>query len=478
MNCRRILFAALLAGTLSFDAFATAQGASSENAPDIEIVEIDTVETEALTEDKDNEAESTVPITDEQYLVSLGSVPQGIYEIASAADPDFILDVKHCTVQDTDSQTLQLYYPLDVNQQKFYLEDLPGVACRFSALHSGGAMTAGETSVSTAAMEHPEEAAAAFSQSWKLKPAGDGSYYIQAHDGRYLTADVTRPYLGAPVILSDFAGTAGQRWLLSAAWVSAEDCGDTDFINPYGEGGQYSQLRIALKFGSKYEILDSAALSEHMMEVNEHELTLDPEFLPAYVQQLAEKYDTQNIERRFHTSHGEDIVINNGNFGWKLDEGATLALLQESLTLTCSKTLRPVWSHEGNEFGVENDIGDSYVEVDLADQKVWLYKDGKQLLETDCVTGTADTANATPTGIYSIYYMQSPDVLSGPGYDSYVEYWMAFFGNYGLHDANWRGEFGGDIFRSNGSHGCVNLPTDAAALIYETVSYGYPVIVY
>ena len=73
---------------------------------------------------------------------------------------------------------------------------------------------------------------------------------------------------------------------------------------------------------------------------------------------------------------------------------------------------------------------------------------------------------------------RSPDVLNGPGYSSYVEYWMAFNGNIGLHDANWRNEFGGSIYRSNGSHGCVNLPTEAAKLIYETVSYGYPVVCY
>ena len=74
--------------------------------------------------------------------------------------------------------------------------------------------------------------------------------------------------------------------------------------------------------------------------------------------------------------------------------------------------------------------------------------------------------------------MQSPDVLSGPGYDSPVEYWMAFNGNISLHDASWRSEFGSDIYKSNGSHGCVNLPTDAAGLIYETVDIGYPVVCY
>ena len=141
--------------------------------------------------------------------------------------------------------------------------------------------------------------------------------------------------------------------------------------------------------------------------------------------------------------------------------------------------LEPVWYHKGVLFTAGEDIGDSYVEVDLTGQKVWLYKDGKQLLEADCVTGTYGTDRQTPGGVYSIYYMQSPAVLQGAGYASPVTYWMAFNGGIGLHDASWRyGSFGGDIYKTNGSHGCVNLPEDAAKQIYETVEIGYPVVCY
>ena len=125
-----------------------------------------------------------------------------------------------------------------------------------------------------------------------------------------------------------------------------------------------------------------------------------------------------------------------------------------------------------------DDIGDSYIEVDLANQKVWLYKNGKQLVETDCVSGTYGTDRQTPGGVYSIFYMQSPAVLRGADYVSPVDYWMAFNGNIGLHDADWRDSFGGDIFQTNGSHGCVNLPIPAAKKIYENISIGYPVVCY
>ena len=48
----------------------------------------------------------------------------------------------------------------------------------------------------------------------------------------------------------------------------------------------------------------------------------------------------------------------------------------------------------------------------------------------------------------------------------------------GLHDATWRDKFGGDIYYSSGSHGCVNLPYQKAAVIYENIYAGMPVICY
>ena len=77
-----------------------------------------------------------------------------------------------------------------------------------------------------------------------------------------------------------------------------------------------------------------------------------------------------------------------------------------------------------------------------------------------------------------IYYMQRDRVLVGEDYRTPVKYWMAFHNHEGLHDANWRRSFGGDIYKYNGSHGCVNLPTSFAAELYDNVYVGLPVITY
>ena len=61
----------------------------------------------------------------------------------------------------------------------------------------------------------------------------------------------------------------------------------------------------------------------------------------------------------------------------------------------------------------------------------------------------------------------------GDGYRSYVNYWMPFYRGYGLHDATWRDAFGGDIYLDDGSHGCVNLPLEAAATMFKNSRSGH-----
>ena len=56
---------------------------------------------------------------------------------------------------------------------------------------------------------------------------------------------------------------------------------------------------------------------------------------------------------------------------------------------------------------------------------------------------------------------------------------MCFLGGgFGIHDASWRSYFGGDIYKGNGSHGCVNAPHDKAAEIYEHTDLNTPVFIY
>lgn len=121
-------------------------------------------------------------------------------------------------------------------------------------------------------------------------------------------------------------------------------------------------------------------------------------------------------------------------------------------------------------------LPDLFIEVDISDQTVKMYKDYEVILTTLTVTGK----DSTPTriGYFPISYKTYDTYLKGSDYCSHVYYWMPFDGGIGLHDASWRSEFGGDIYKDNGSHGCVNLPTESAKEIYETVDAGTMVLVH
>ena len=127
----------------------------------------------------------------------------------------------------------------------------------------------------------------------------------------------------------------------------------------------------------------------------------------------------------------------------------------------------------------DNDsIGDSYVEIDLTNQHGWVYENGQMVFDTDMVSGNVGANVGTPQGTYRITYKEKNATLKGENYETPVSYWMPFNGNIGMHDAIWRSEFGGDIYLTNGSHGCINLPPDSAASIFNHIKAGTPVVCY
>ena len=100
------------------------------------------------------------------------------------------------------------------------------------------------------------------------------------------------------------------------------------------------------------------------------------------------------------------------------------------------------------------------------------------MTEGSVVTGTANTRYATPDGVYKLDYKKKDTILRGPGYATPVSFWMPFNLDIGIHDAVWRGSFGGTIYQTSGSHGCVNTPYEVAQVVFENIESGTPVICY
>lgn len=125
-----------------------------------------------------------------------------------------------------------------------------------------------------------------------------------------------------------------------------------------------------------------------------------------------------------------------------------------------------------------SDTLDTYIDVDITNQTVTYYVNGEVVLSSPCVTGQPGNGRSTPTGVFQVLTKIPGKYLVGPDWNVWVDRWMRFTGAVGLHDANWRSKFGGSIYKSNGSHGCVNLPSDVARQLYDMVEIGTAVVVH
>lgn len=235
----------------------------------------------------------------------------------------------------------------------------------------------------------------------------------------------------------------------------------------------YKDIKITYDFGSKKETLDGMELAKWVTGTNGNEIQVDREKAAAYVKSLADKYDTYG-NHKYKTTSGRDVVVY-GKYGWKVNQAAETDALV-AVVKACQTTERePIYesrgaTHDGYDFG------QTYIEVDLATQHLYFYKDGKVIIDSPFVSGNVSKNYTTPPGLFELYYKQTDRVLKGEDYATPVKYWMPFNGGIGLHDANWRSKFGGTIYQTNGSHGCINLPPKVAAQVYENAYKGIPII--
>lgn len=79
-----------------------------------------------------------------------------------------------------------------------------------------------------------------------------------------------------------------------------------------------------------------------------------------------------------------------------------------------------------------NRLTDVYVEVDIDNQKLTVYKEGEVVISTDVVTGNLNGFQ-TITGLYYAYNKETDQWMSGEDYLVFSKYWIGIDGAYGLH---------------------------------------------
>ena len=241
---------------------------------------------------------------------------------------------------------------------------------------------------------------------------------------------------------------------------------------------QYTDLRIVYHFGQQEEVIDGSVLSGWLLVDEEtNKVSVSEEKIDDFVVMLRKKYDTIFRSREFQTSYGKTITIEGGDYGWWMNYSQEQEQLKEMIRNGESGERIPVYYQTAAVYGSQ-DYGNTYIEINLTAQHLFLYVNGEKKMESEFVSGNAARGFDTPAGIYGITYKEQDAMLVGENYETPVSYWMPFNGNIGLHDAIWRDSFGADIYKKSGSHGCINMPYLKAKELYGEIAKGTPVICY
>ena len=215
-------------------------------------------------------------------------------------------------------------------------------------------------------------------------------------------------------------------------------------------------------------------------------LIVDKSKIKDFASEFAAIHDTRGKTREFLTSMQDIVMVTGGTYGRKMDQKGLIEYLEQYFQDTGlefrKSVYRPIFDRSpsllSDAESAADDIGKTYIEVDMTQQKLYYYEDAELKLETDVVTGNVSHGTDTPEGVNYVYAKQTNRILRGANYASFVKYWMPVNKGIGIHDASWRSSFGGTIYKTNGSHGCVNVPTSVAGELYEMVEIGTPVVMY
>ena len=256
----------------------------------------------------------------------------------------------------------------------------------------------------------------------------------------------------------------------------------------FGKISDFQSFKLTYDMGDTEEVVDSSVTSSwiavddfgNFLTDEDGNLILDENSVKEYVASLAAKYDTKNMDRTFKSTSGKIIEFpsNKVLYGTTIDQTAECkALLENIRNGESGITREPKYLSKAFARGAD-DVGNTYIEINLTEQHLYYYKDGELFMESDFVSGNMARGTSTPQLFAYVRNKATNVTLRGVDYESFVYYWMGIWQGYGMHDATWRAKFGGNIYKTNGSHGCVNLPLNFIKQFYPEVEVGTPLIMF
>ncbi len=257
---------------------------------------------------------------------------------------------------------------------------------------------------------------------------------------------------------------------------------------------------IMVQFGMEQVTIDENMLKDWLVKDKKEKYKIDETKIREFVQGLYDKYNVGHEGQLFKTKNGRVLTLSNFETpGWNIDVDRSVERYLKAIKEGYQGVLGPAMTRTDEQ---GNETPETYVEISLDEQTMWLIVDGEVRVETPIVSGGADEPNAaklpvealisefntrstSSNGIWLIKKKQSPHFMKGPmlasgayEYTLEVTYWLPFNDQVGIHDNYQRVDYGGKIYQTSGSHGCINTPFEAVEEIYQTVDVGTMVVVY
>jgi len=233
------------------------------------------------------------------------------------------------------------------------------------------------------------------------------------------------------------------------------------------------------------ELIQNAAVNKDL------KVTIDPERINKRIAEINDSQSTLNKNFYFKTHSGSSVTVKGESYGWAINVDKETKRVQEAFEkgeklLLADHIYGEGWSTYGTGYDAvtNNGIGDTYAEVSIAEQRIWIYKNGKMAFTTNVVTGRHNTGEDTPKGVWYVMYKETPSVLEGSAvghlnYSVKVDFWAPFtLSGCGFHDASWRTNWTSDAYLTAGSGGCVNTPSSVMKTVFDNLSKNEPVVVY
>ncbi|MGF3067005.1 L,D-transpeptidase family protein [Facklamia sp. P12950] len=239
---------------------------------------------------------------------------------------------------------------------------------------------------------------------------------------------------------------------------------------------------ITLEIDGNEEAIPKKEIEKWLHFDENNQIVFDENMIMEFLKTYNDKYSSYLNPRSFNSTLRGQVTVQPGTLGWSIDRQAEASQIVEDLQKGEDVRRDPVVVGSGYGSGGD-DIGSTYVEVDLANQTMFIYINGQLFTQTPIVSGK-DGAETVP-GAYAIWskerdrYLEGYDWVNEKDYKVHVDYWMPFDTvGQGIHDTASRPAYGGDIYRSNGSMGCINTPPAVMQQVYNALEVGTPVIVF